>query len=76
MTTTPNSEKEAREMARKMCEDHFGPEKKPFKNVPWDFNRNDLFIDDAQDEIMKYLSENNIRHSIQEKFPISFMIHK
>ena len=73
----PKTEDEARAMARKMCEEHWGPEKKPFRDVPWDWDldRDHSLIVAAQDEIDKYLSENKIRHLVQERFPGNYMFN-
>lgn len=69
----PQSEQEARAMARKMCEEHWGPEKKPFHNVPWEWGSDFTFVSEAQDEIGKYLTKHKIWYEIQECFPGRFI---
>lgn len=70
----PESKEEALAMARKMCEEHWGSEKKPFRDVPWEWDDDeDSFIDDAQDEIEKYLDEHNILYSVQQRYPKRYM---
>lgn len=70
----PKTKQEATQMARKMCEEHWGPEKKPFRNVPWDWNleRDHSLIVVAQNEIEKYLRENKISYSMMESFPARY----
>lgn len=64
-------------MARKMCVEHWGPEKKPFRNVPWDWNikTDNALIAAAQDEIDKYLQEHNIEYSVRESFPGQYVFY-
>lgn len=70
----PQSSSEARSLARKMCEAHWGPEKGPFESVPWDWDlkRDHNLIYAAQDEIKKYLRENNLNYQVSQMFPEGF----
>ncbi len=79
----PKTANEARYMARKMCEEHWGDEKKPFSSVPWKYDDRFTFVIDAQNEIKKYITENNknekkikINYTAgSEHFPLIFVFY-